>query len=590
MGSIDPHSFADPSQGTITHLGFGLKPDFDLRRVHVRVDYRIDRPVHGSFFLDTKDLAIEAVRSGERELRWELDREERILGQRLHLRDLGGVQAWTIEATTGADAAALQWLRPEQTLGGAHPLLYTQCQACAARSIFPCQDTPSVRFTFDAAVDVPASLVAVMGAELAGRDSGPHGNVQRFVMRQSIPSYLFSMAIGHLAFEGIGPRTGVYAEPELIHEAAWEFAQSEAYLEAGERLFGPYLWDRYDILLLPAVFPYGGMENPRLTFLNASYVRGDRSGTWLVGHELAHAWTGNLVTNATWNDFWLNEGPTTYAETRIAEVIEGPEIAGLRTAVRAHTLAADVARLGTDSGMTRLKLDLAGMDPDESYSNIPYYKGLLFFRKLEQAAGRGPFDKFLRGYIEAFRFRSITSEMFIDYLEEALPGPTRTVGARAWIFDAGLPEGATDVPSTLRDEVLDAVEAHRRGERPTPERVERWTGLQRRLFIESLLPRVSLDDCRYYDGLFDMAATREGDLFTRFCELAVRSGDREILPRYEAYFATVGRYLFHLYVFRALTEEAWSRPEARPLFERHRRFHHPHTTAAIERILTAAGL
>lgn len=590
MSTTDPHSFCDPSQGRITHLDFSITPDFEARVVRIRTTYHLDRLVQGSLFLDSKGLAIHQVHCPGADLRWSFDRADPLLGQRLHLMDLPGIETFAIESTTSAEAAALQWLRPEQTQGKVHPYLYTQCQACAARSLFPCQDTPGVRFTYEAELEVEPPLAGVMGAEpmdilrQAGRDR------YRFVMGQSVPSYLFAFAVGHLAFREIGPRTGVYAEPEIVEEAAWEFAQNEDVLTAGEALFGPYRWDRYDLLMIPPAFPYGGMENPRLTFLNASYVRGDRSGTWLIAHELAHAWTGNLVTNATWNDFWLNEGPTTYAESRISEVIEGRAMAELRTAGRARTLLRDIERLGSDSPMTCLRLDLAGMDPDESYSNIPYFKGLLFFRSLEREVGREAFDVFLRRYIDDHTFQSIDSDEFLAYLESHLPAATTRVDARRWIFDPGLPDGAADIPSELRNDILAVVEAYRRGERPTPERIASWSNLQKTVFVSSLLPRTSPEDCGYFDQLLGIGETRDGDLFCRFCELSLGSGYEEILPRYEAFFASVGRYSVHQYVFRAMVANEWSRARARPLFERNRAFHHPHTVAAIERILTQGGL
>jgi aminopeptidase N len=344
--SADPHSFSNPAQGTIKHIRFSMSPDFDERVLRLRADFRLDRPVNGSLWLDSRDLRIARIHADGTDLSWSIDRHDPILGERLHLTDLSGVQEFSLESTSSPSAAALQWLEPPQTAGGRHPFLYSQCQACSARSLFPCQDTPSVRFTYEAEVVTPAPLVALMAAEhrpglsaVEGGATVDHGRqIFRFAMPQPIPSYLFAFAIGNLAFQTVGPRTGIYAEPEIVAAAAWEFAGNEDQLRAAEGLFGPYQWDRYDVLVMPPAFPYGGMENPRLTFLNSAYVQGDRGGTWLVAHELAHAWTGNLVTNATWEDFWLNEGATTYAETRISEIVEGLDASELRTAGRVAKL------------------------------------------------------------------------------------------------------------------------------------------------------------------------------------------------------------------------------------------------------------
>jgi aminopeptidase N len=590
MPVADPHSFCDPDQGTIARIDFQLEPDFSQRVLRVRARYDLDRPVRGSLFLDSKDLGITHVDAGGSPVRWSFDRDDPILGQRVHLSELAGVDRLTIDLTTSPKAAALQWLDPVQTAGGVHPFLYTQCQACSARTLFPCQDTPGVRFTYEAEVSAPDPLVAVMAAELVGVRHGGGRAIHRFVMPQPIPSYLFAFAVGNIVFDSIGPRTGVYAEPEILGEAVWELAENEDKLRIAEGLFGPYLWDRYDVLIMPAAFPYGGMENPRLTFLNSCYLQGDRSGAFLIAHELAHAWTGNLVTNATWEDFWLNEGPTTYAETRITEIVEGFATAELRTAGRAARLERDIERLGPTSPMTCLKLSLAGKDPDESYSNIPYFKGLLLFRRLEQAVGRARFDGFLRDYIEAFRFRSITSGQFVEFVQERLPDVTRQVDLRRWIYAPGLPEGAAEVRSTLLDDVQAVVAAYRQGTLPSAERVGGWTGDQRIACLSRLLPGVPASDCAYFESLFQVGATRVGDLRSRFFELAIRSGYREALADYEAFFASVGRYAFHEPVFRALVEETWSRPLARPLLDRWRHRHHAHTVAAMERVLTEAGL
>lgn len=590
MPSIDPHSFSDPAQARITHIEFTFEPDLVERVVRVRARYNLDRSARGSLYLDSQDLRLGRIEAAGLPVRWALDKQDPNLGQRLHLMDLPGVDRLSIEATTSAGAPALQWLEPAQTAGGVHPFLYTQAQACSARSLFPCQDTPGVRFTYQAEISAPAPLVAVMAAESEGRATLGERTAFRFRMPEPIPSYLFAFAVGNLSFQALGPRTGLYAEPEILEAAAWEFAENEDKVRAAEELFGPYLWDRYDLLLLPPAFPYGGMENPRLTFLNSCYVMGDRSGTFMVSHELGHAWTGNLVTNASWEAFWLNEGPTTYAETRLSEALEGLETAQLRTAGRIRQLRQDIERMGAANPMTALQVSLQGKHPDESYSNVPYYKGLLFFLALEQAAGRERFDEFLHAYIKAFSFRSIDSDQFLTFLEEQLPEVAREVDAHRWVFDPGLPEGAPDVRSALLDEVLQVEDRVRRGQLPTEREVGGWTALQKVVLLGRLLPRVSPKACARMERLFGLKDSRDGELRSRFTELAVRSGYRAALVDYESFFSSVGRLWFHEPVFRALVSESWSRPQARPLLERWRSRHHPHTIAAIERILQEAGL
>jgi aminopeptidase N len=296
MSFVDPHSFANFDQGKISHIDFKFDVDFATRTIQGEAEYRLDRPVSGSLFLDSRDIDVSHIHTGDQEILWELDESDSILGQRLHLKDLEGVSSFRMEFKTRPASTALQWLDPDQTAGGKHPYLYSQCQAIHARSIFPCQDTPSVRFTFTAEVSVPSPLIAVMAAAQVSVNEDAGVTSCRFDMPQAIPSYLFALAVGNLEARDLGSRCRIYAEPEVIEEGAWEFSETEAKLLEAEKMFGPYVWDRYDMLLMPPSFPYGGMENPRLSFLTPTLITGDRSLSSTVTHELAHSWTGNLVT------------------------------------------------------------------------------------------------------------------------------------------------------------------------------------------------------------------------------------------------------------------------------------------------------
>ncbi len=332
----DPTSYADLSQGRIRHIDFHIRADFSTQTLAIKAVYHLEAPRRGPLFLDTYKIDLQKAYTSDRELTWEFDTHNENLGSRLHLKGLDGHAGFTLEFRTSPEASALQWLTPSQTLGGEHPFLYSQCQSIHARSVFPCQDTPSVRFTFSAEVELPEGLTAVMGAEaVKGKKGGGHF---KFRMPQPIPSYLFALAAGNLEFREFGPRTGIYAEPQIIESAAWEFAENETRVLEAEKLLGPYLWGRFDLLVLPPSFPFGGMENPRLTFLTPTSILGTRGQTYLITHELAHAWTGNLVTNATWQDFWLNEGWTTYAETRITELLEGADFNDLNAVFHEHEM------------------------------------------------------------------------------------------------------------------------------------------------------------------------------------------------------------------------------------------------------------
>jgi aminopeptidase N len=555
MPFSDPHSYTDTEQGKIAHILFGIDVDFSAKVLKIKATYRLEEPVSGSFFLDTRDLQIDRVYKDDQEILWEIDQHDSIVGDRLHLKDLDGFSEFTIEVTTSPEASALQWVTPKQTAGGEHPFLYSQCQAIHARSIFPCQDSPSVRFTYEATVDV-----------------------------------LFGIAVGNLAFEELGPHTGVYSEPEIIESAVWEFAENEQTLIEAEKLFGPYLWDRYDVLILPPSFPYGGMENPRLTFLTPSCILGDRSRANLVSHELAHAWTGNLVTNATWEDFWLNEGWTTYAESRITEVLEGDKYSQLYSSIRRKLMHKAMERFGMDSVKTCLKYSQTGIDPDEVFSVIPYEKGASFILQLEKSVGREVFDAFIKKYITAFSFQSLTTEGFISFLEQELPEAIKNVDIDEWLYAPGYPESAPALSSSLFDDVKARIDAYESGALPASNQVADWIPDQIRLFLLMLPERIPVEDCRQLERIFNLKDTHNYFMMNRFYQIAVQSGYQEVLPGIERMVGSDGRMVTLAMIFRTMVKEEWTRDEARPMFERHRDKHHPTTVMVIERILKKAGL
>jgi len=372
MTRHDPHSYSDLTQGRISHIDFRIQADFETHILKVEANYHFEERVNGSLFLDTDEIDLKQATAKGQELGWELDEKDELLGERLHLKELDNISSLQLVYHTSPDSSGLQWLPAIQTAGKQHPYLYSQCALIHARSVFPCQDTPSVRFTYSAEVEVPKSLTAVMAAEQVETREGNKSRIFSYKMPQPVPSYLFAIGVGNLVFRELGPRTGVYAEPELIEAAAWEFAENEAKMVQAEKLLGPYLWGRYDLLILPPSFPYGGMENPRLTFLSPTAILGNRGQTMLITHELAHAWTGNLVANATWEDFWLNEGWTSYAETRITQVLEGVDVDDLRTVFFEQRMLDQIKRFGTDSPFTRLKVPLENQDPEDYITLIPY--------------------------------------------------------------------------------------------------------------------------------------------------------------------------------------------------------------------------
>jgi len=590
MTLVDPHSFADLRQARVRHIDLDIDVDFEARRLQVHAAYQLDRPVTGPLDLDGRDLTVVRAQAAGRPIACETGPTDKVIGQRLRLLDLGGVDRFSIDVVTSLHASALQWLEPRHTASGRHPFLYSQCEPLHARSIFPCQDTPSVRFTYQARLSVPLGMKAVMAAEATGReDQGPR-QVFAFCMPQAIPSYLFAMAVGDLVFQELGPRTGVYAEPPLLEAAAWEFAENEAKLTAAEGLFGPYEWDRYDLLVMPPSFPINGMENPRLTFVTPLVLLGDRSRTALVSHELAHAWTGNLVTNATWDDFWLNEGWTTYADHRITEKLEGPEIDGLLQMVLLDVLREDIRAFGAHSPVTCLKTSLAGIDPDAVFSRVPYMKGQLFVLSLERAVGRERFDRFVRSYIDRFRFQSLTTAEFVAFLQAELPDVQQSVDLDAWLFEPGLPASIPELRSSLYDEVQHWIMEYGHGRLPLAAIVPGWHPAQTALYFRLLPARIPVDDCRLLEDLFELRTTRHTVPLFEFLRLAIRSGYTQVWPTVERFAETVGNEYQLKRVFHCLADNDWARPLARSLFERVRHRHHPITVGIVDQVLSDAGV
>ncbi|HRP00985.1 MAG TPA: M1 family aminopeptidase/hydrolase, partial [Flavobacteriales bacterium] len=395
------------------------------RRLLGTASYRI-RP-HGAdtIILDTDALEIAKVTVNGKEVPVLLGAPS-ILGRALHIPIDSNSNTIAVTYRTTEGARALQWLSPQQTADRTHPFLFTQGQAILTRTWMPVQDSPGIRITYDATVRVPKELMAVMSASNPQVRSAD--GVYTFHMEQPIPAYLIALAVGDIEFRPLGERCGVYAERSVVDKAAWEFADTERMLQAAEALYGPYRWGRYDVIVLPPSFPFGGMENPRLTFATPTIIAGDRSLTALIAHELAHSWSGNLVTNATWNDFWLNEGFTVYFENRISEALYGPDHAGMLQILGRQDLQGSLEHMHATGHAedTHLRLHLDGRDPDDGMTDIAYEKGFAFLKLLESKVGRERFDAFLRGYFDRFAFQSMTTDKFLAYLDEELLKPTNT--------------------------------------------------------------------------------------------------------------------------------------------------------------------
>lgn len=570
MSRLDPHSFADAAQPRVTHLDWHARVDFDTRTLSCMARLEID-PGHGGgpLDLDTRDLSIRWVRVGDAKAEFTLGTPDPVLGQALRVLLPAGADEVSIGYDTAEKASALQWLAPEQTRDGA-PFVFSQCQAIHARSLVPIQDTPSRRITFEATLDVPVKLRGLMAARFEKRREDGARAIERYAMPQPIPPYLLAFAVGKLESRELGPRSRVWAEPSDVARAAWEFASVDHMLRASEQLFGEYEWERFDLLVMPPSFPYGGMENPRLTFLTPTLLAGDRSLVNVVAHELAHSWTGNLVTNATAEHFWLNEGWTVYAERHIVQALEGTDRSELDAALGRRTLTKEIARFQDRPQLTCLRTRLEGIDPDDAFSSVPYEKGYLFLRLLEETAGRDRFAGFVRKYIATFRFTAITTDEFLAFLRAELPDVVGKVDVAAWIDTPGVPANAP-VARSARLEKVEAVGARL----PTHDEAKHWSATEWQLYLAALPLPPPAGLCEALDAEYKLNASGNMEVLVGWLLAALSARYAPALDRTAEVLGQVGRMKFLRPLYKALHERADTKALAAELFAKHRAGYHP---------------
>ena len=583
----DTHSYANVDEVRVTHLELDVTVLFDEKqlRAAAMLSFERVREDANTLVLDTRDLNITAVESwsalgGFDPASYSLGATDPILGTSLTV--VLPVEATRIRVTyeTSPHASGLQWLSPEQTAGGEHPFMFTQSQAIHARSWIPLQDTPAVRMTYGARVKVPEGLRAVMSA---GNDPEVvmDGNY-RLDMTQPIPSYLVALAVGDLAFRPLSDRAGVFAEPSVVDVAAAEFEDTPSMIEATERLYGPYRWERYDLLVLPPSFPFGGMENPRLTFATPTILAGDKSLVALVAHELAHSWSGNLVTNATWRDFWLNEGFTVYIERRIIEELYGPGREEMEAVLGVQAMDADLNRL--DPRDQALHADLDGRDPDEGMTQIAYEKGALFLKHLEEAVGREAFDDFLRGYFDHFAFQSITTADFESYLSEHLT--VDAVPVSEWIYEPGLPASARRPASDVFDRLEEQASRWIGGEiAATDLDTAEWTTFEWLHFLGVLPEEVSLGRLGELDRAYELTESGNAEIAHQWLLIAIRNSYRPADSRLERYLVEIGRRKLILPLYTALAATPAGLSRARAIYDRARPGYHPISSDSIDAVL-----
>ena len=606
------HSYARPEEARVQHVALDLRIDFESRTLSGTATLTLVRvPSAERVILDVKDLVIESVADdGGASLPFESGARDPILGSPLAVSLRPDTTQVVVRYRTPPDAAALQWLSPEQTAGKKHPFLFSQGQAILTRTWIPTQDSPGIRHTYSARIIVPEPLTAVMSAEvrrpgpasMQSTRSGPglpastqttrNGPGERafdFAQEHPIPAYLIAIAVGDLAFADVRPRTGVYTEPAMLARAANEFVDMEKMVQAAERLYGAYRWGRFDVLVLPPSFPFGGMENPRLTFATPTIIAGDRSLTSVIAHELAHSWSGNLVTNATWSDFWLNEGFTTYFENRIMEELYGPERAAMLRVIGRRELLEEFDRLKDKPRDTALYVDLEGRDPDDAATGVPYEKGAAFVRMLELAVGRARFDAYLRSYFDQYAFQSMSTETFIDDLRNRLFGGDRDIEhrlkIREWICEPGLPSNAPVETSAALERVESAAKSFAEGAPVTSIDARGWSTQEWIHFVTSLPATISPAQLTTLDRTFELSERGNSEVLFVWLRLAIRQHYQPAMPALETFLATQGRRKFVKPLFEELLKTDWGRPVAERIFAKAKPLYHSLTRTSVEELL-----
>jgi leukotriene A-4 hydrolase/aminopeptidase len=583
MARIDPHSYFDTEQPCAQHVRLRWQVDFHTQQLTGEATLVFKQPSAGRVDLDTKGLTIVAVHTPTGlPVPYTLGEADPILGRPLQLTLPAHTSEVTITYRTSPEAVALQWLTPAQTEGKRYPFLFSQCQAIHARTLLPIQDTPRARVTYDAEVTVPEPLTAVMSAGLHSQRPTDRGQTFRFTMPQPIPPYLLALAVGQLESRDLSPRSRIWAEPATVEAAAYAFADVEAMLARAESLFGPYVWERYDLLVLPPSFPYGGMENPRMTFLTPTVLAGDRSLVDVVVHELAHSWTGNLVTNASMEHFWLNEGFTTWAERQILTALHGEDVGVLAWAIGQNALAESLARFGADSPLTRLRLQLDGVDPDEAFSSIPYEKGARFVVLLEQAVGPQRFQQFMRQYMQRFRFQSITSEEFLHFLDQELPGTSAQVQAQQWLYDTGMPANAPVFTSSTLAELTALAQAWPAGQRPTPEQLRQWGSREILVFLQHLPRPLDHASLAWLDAQLGLTGRGNYEILAEWLTIAGASDYEPVFGHIREVLTRVGRMKFLRPLFTALGKHARTRQLGREVYATAKDTYHNLSRRVIE--------
>ena len=586
----DPHSFAIPDEAVVQKLYLDIKIDFDKKIISGKAQWNIKKSESAeAIHFDTKNLTIQKVTLDEEEIpvafSWGIDDE--ILGHELIVPIKSKTTTVTVYYSTSPDAAACQWLEPSQTAGKKLPFLFTQCQAILGRTLYPCQDSPGIRFTYEADVQVPVDMLALMSAEnpTQKNNSGKY----HFRMTNPIPSYLMALAVGDIQFHSIGDRTGVYAEPSMLDKSVYKFADMQKMLEAAEKLYGPYRWGKYDVLVLPPSFPFGGMENPRLTFATPTILAGDRSLVSLVSHELAHSWSGNLVTNANWNDFWLNEGFTVYFERRITEALYGKPFADMEAYLGMEDLKETLKDFENTPDASCLKLKLDGKDPDDGMNSIAYEKGYALLLLIEQTVGREALDIFLKKYFDSHAFQTMNTETFIVYIEKDLfiqfPGAEEKVQLKKWIYEPGLP---ANCPVIVSERFIAADREFQKwmdGVTPSLLNTKEWATQEWINFIDKIPEGTTVEKMAELDAAFKFSSSHNAEIEDTWFLQSLKNKYSVAYPYMEKFLIEVGRRKFLMPLYKEMIKTIEGKTLALKIYEQARPNYHFVARQSVDELL-----
>ncbi|MFK2877849.1 M1 family metallopeptidase [Rhodanobacter hydrolyticus] len=592
----DPHSYAQPDQVVVTHLDLDLKIDFPHKQLDGVATLKLDwkNPKAPALVLDTRALSIDSVAavdaSGNTQpLKYALAPADQELGSKLTIEAPAHPSQVRITYVTSPEASGLQWLLPAQTADKKLPFMFSQSESIHARSWVPLQDSPAIRFTYDAHVAAPKDVRVVMSALNDAKH--PLDGDFKFDQPHAIPSYLLAIAAGDIAVKETGPRSAVYAEPSVVDKAASEFADTEKMIETAESLYGPYRWGRYDLLVLPPSFPFGGMENPNMTFATPTIIVGDKSLVSVISHELAHSWSGNLVTSAAWRDIWLNEGFTTYVQGRITEALYGKRQSDEEALLSARALQKSIAHMPANS--QKLAPEPRGVGADDALSDVAYDKGSWFLRTLEQKFGRADFDAYLKGYFDHFAWHSITTEQMLAWLKPNLidkyPGKMSWDEVQAWVYGTGIPKDAP-LPDSPRFDTIDrrrtaflagTLAAVQLGAKD-------WNTQEWMYFLDRLPDVPTLAQVQAIDAAWHLTGTHNAEIGMRWYVHAIAAGDKDVWPAAAEHMTRIGRLYLTMPVYGAFARTPEGLSYAEQVYAKAKDGYHPMTQQAIGRLFAKA--